>query len=313
MLAERISMQLFRRLAIPAPLEAHTRLYVNGEYAGLYMIVESIDKAFLRRNYFEDAGYLYDYEYPGPYYLEYLGSNPGLYVPLPFQPETHETDPRPEYIERLIWTINETTDTEFRSAIDEYLDLAAFVRHAAVEAFLAETDGLTGDTGTNNFFLYRFADSTRFTFIPWDKGWTFISPAYSVFRNLTDVPEAVRNRLVMRALSHPDLYDAYLDTLLECARVSEERDETWPDEATRELGWLAREVERQYSQIRAAALDDQVKPFPNDEFERAVDSLRTFAAVRAGLVSQEVEQVRAQSPFQAARRPSNGRRPSRSR
>ena len=33
---ERLSMLLFRRLGLPASREAHTKLYINNEYAGLY-------------------------------------------------------------------------------------------------------------------------------------------------------------------------------------------------------------------------------------------------------------------------------------
>ena len=65
---ERAAMQLYQRLGVPAPREAHTALYVNGEYAGLYGIVESIDKAFLGRVYgeqngdTENDGYLFEYD-----------------------------------------------------------------------------------------------------------------------------------------------------------------------------------------------------------------------------------------------------------
>lgn len=59
---ERISMLLFKRLNLPAPREAHTRLYVNDAYAGLFTIVESIDKSFLNRTFGEDTGYLYKYD-----------------------------------------------------------------------------------------------------------------------------------------------------------------------------------------------------------------------------------------------------------
>src|SRR5439155_7327207 len=46
---ERIAMQLFRRIGLPAPREAHTRLWVNNRYVGMYMIVESVDKTFLQK------------------------------------------------------------------------------------------------------------------------------------------------------------------------------------------------------------------------------------------------------------------------
>src|SRR5687768_364565 len=39
---ETVAMRFFARLGIPVPRETHTRLYVNGDYAGLYALVESV-------------------------------------------------------------------------------------------------------------------------------------------------------------------------------------------------------------------------------------------------------------------------------
>ena len=89
---ERISMQLYARMGLAAPRVAHTRLYVNNNYQGLYSIVESLDKSFLLRNYDENEGYLYKYDRlptDMPYYLDYLGPAASLYSPHPFDPETH--------------------------------------------------------------------------------------------------------------------------------------------------------------------------------------------------------------------------------
>ncbi len=36
---------------VPAPAAAYTRLYVNDEYQGIYLLIESVDTAFLFRNY----------------------------------------------------------------------------------------------------------------------------------------------------------------------------------------------------------------------------------------------------------------------
>src|SRR6476660_2464113 len=72
-LHERLSMLLFRRLGRPASREAHTKLYINDRYEGLYTIVESVDKSFLKRTFNEDEGYLYKYDYPTdaqPYFFE---------------------------------------------------------------------------------------------------------------------------------------------------------------------------------------------------------------------------------------------------
>ena len=56
---ERVSMLFFRRMQVIASREAHARLFINSEYAGVYTIVESIDKNFLMKNFGENDGHLY--------------------------------------------------------------------------------------------------------------------------------------------------------------------------------------------------------------------------------------------------------------
>lgn len=290
---ERLSMGLFRRMGLPASREAHARLFVNNDYVGLYTIVEAVDRTFLGRVFDEDQGYLYEFDRnvdDPPYYFEYRGSDSDLYVPLPFKPETHESDPRPEFIEQLIWTINETSDAVFRTAVAGYVDLEKFVRHVAVEMFVGDNDGFLGDWGMNNFYLYRFENEELFTFIAWDKSEAFKGGVeYGIFHNITGVPDAERNRLMTRVLSYPDLYDLYLDTLLECVRSAGDPE----NGSIGGPGWLEREIQRVYEQIRNAALADPAKTFTNDDFERAVDDLRVFARQRGDFVAREVAQARA--------------------
>jgi len=41
----------------------------------------------------------------------------------------------------LFWTANVASDAVWRTSIEEYLDLKKFIRHVAIETFLAEEDG----------------------------------------------------------------------------------------------------------------------------------------------------------------------------
>jgi len=284
-LRERLSMRFFARMDIPAPRELHAKLFVNNEYAGLYTIVEPVDRAFLQRVFGEDKGYLFDYDYDPatpPYYLEYRGSDPSKYVPQPFSPETNESDPRPEIIERLVFTANEVPAASFRAAIEEYLDVRGFMRYIAVETFLGETDGFLGDWGMNNFYLYRPPQNNRFTILPWDKSQAlFGSPALTVWHNITDVADASRNRLMTRLLESPDLRALFLETLVAAARSASE---TVPGDAR---GWLEREIDRQTQQVRDAVYADTTKPYTNAEFEATVEALREFVRQRPGFVLAE--------------------------
>jgi hypothetical protein len=298
-LHERLTLLLFRRLGLPASRVAHSRLYVNNEYVGLYTSVESLDAAFLKRTFGTDAGYLYSYDYPvgaTPYYFEYLGRDPGLYVPRHFKPETHTADPQPEVIEQMIWTINETNDAVFRNAIGRYLDVDEFLRHVAVDNFVTDNDGILGDYGMNNAYLYRGDGTTPFTFIPWDKSEAFKGGVdFGIFHNIADVPPSSRNRLMARLLSFADLRAEYLDLLMGVARSADE-----PAPGTSGPGWLQREIEREYAQVRESALADPKKPFTNEEFEQAVRDLLAFARERVGFIVQSVSAARrqtGQAPF----------------
>src|SRR5205085_2127420 len=131
---ERLSMLFFRRMGLAAEHEAHARLYINNDYVGLYTLVESADKAYLKKYYGENDGHLYEFHFDNseghiPFVFKYLGSDGNLYVPTPFKPETQEDDPQPQAIERLIWTIDQAGDASWRQAMAEYLDLPKFIRH----------------------------------------------------------------------------------------------------------------------------------------------------------------------------------------
>jgi hypothetical protein len=300
---ERISMLLFRRLGNIAEREAHARLYINNVYSGLYTIVESLDKTFLKKQLNENDGHLYEFSFDNsesvadtPFNFGYPGPDPSLYTPRPFKPETLEDDPQGEVLERLFWTINVAGDAIWRTAMEEFLDLKKFIRHLAIENFLAEEDGLTGDYGPNNFYFYRFQNTNRFMFLPWDKSNTFWeSPFYSIFRNIEDGPTAKRNQLVLRALRDTELRELYLNTLLEAADFALSTPEAGQNVTSPTVKWLEAEVEREYQQIRVADGLDTVKTHSNGQFESGVEELRNFARLRS-------EQVRLQVAADRARR-----------
>jgi spore coat protein CotH len=294
---EWLSMLFFRRMGLPASREAFARLFVNNQYVGLYTIVESVDKSFLTRQFGEDTGYLFDYDYPtdaAPYYFESRGSDAAAYVPLPFKPETHENNARPEVIANMVQAIN-SSGANFRAAVAEFIDLAQFIRHVATEVFLAEQDGVIGEWGMNNFFMYRPELSNQFRLIVWDKSQAFVmGQAYSIWHNITDVPEANRNRLMSRALEHADLRNLYLDSLLEAGRLASEVPIDALPGDTR--GWLEREIDRGNALIGPSVLSDTLKPYTNDEFIAAVESLRLFARERTTFVNADVAASRPIGP-----------------
>ena len=189
---------------------------------------------------------MYEFTYnPGdpPYYLDDRGPDPAQYVPAPFEPKTHESDPHAEVIAEFVRMINVDTDAVFQSTIASRVDVANMLRHMALEMFIGDLDGFHGQFGVNNFDVYRFANTNLLKFIPWDKSYAFAGePTLTIWHDLLDVPAEKRNRLTMRVLGFADLKSQLLDTLVAAANSAIQLDPSNPLDSR---GWMEREIERE--------------------------------------------------------------------
>jgi hypothetical protein len=292
MLKERVAMALFSRMSLAAPRVVHTRLFVNNADVGLYTLVEPVDKRFLARHLGENDGFLFEAIAKDNYGFQYLGSDPLIYASF-FEPKTHERDPAWTLyapIETMVRTIEDAPDASFADDVGVYLDLPRFIRHVAVETFLAEFDGILGNWGLNNYYLYRFEQRPLARVLPWDKDFTFYAIDLDIWRNVD------ANALMNRAMRDPTLRGRYLEALRECATLAMTPIPA-PAPSARAVdpappppppGWFEAEILRLADQIRPWALADARKPFDNERFEDELAKVLRFARERAGFVLREV-------------------------
>ncbi|MCU0248824.1 MAG: CotH kinase family protein [Vicinamibacterales bacterium] len=284
MLNRRLSMSVFAAMELPAPRVVHARLFVNGEYVGLYEVVEAIEKAFLKRAFGwdstgrkrRDEGHLFEYKWEDGYDWSYFGFDLARYTRL-FEPKTHELEaPSVLYspIDDMLRTINEVPDSGFEAQVGEYLFLAVFIRHLATERFISDIDGFLGDWGPNNFYLYRFEGRTLSAVIPWDKDSTFYDLNDDIYRGFE------RTVLGRRILALPTLRRMYLESLLDCAATVAQ-----PDAPGSEASWLEAELRRERAQILAAAQADGNKPYSNERVDEAHQELLQFVRNRSAYVT----------------------------
>ncbi|HTH25643.1 MAG TPA: CotH kinase family protein, partial [Vicinamibacterales bacterium] len=288
---ETASMWFFARLGIPAPREAHTLVYVNGTYVGLYAMVEPIDKNLVARVFGNEAGeqndgYLYEFKKADEWWLSYLGPELDPYKRY-FDPKTHETQPdemlyRP--IESLVRLINEKPTEELSEAVGPYLDLRGLTRFLAVQNFIGEIDGFTGKWGMNNFYLYRLQHHPQHRIIAWDDDLTFLDPAYDVM----SFQES--NVLVNKLMAVPEYRALYFETLSEAVKSASE------GMAVGEPGALEREVRRELDLIDGAMLADTQRPYSDTEYLDAREFMKQFAPRRARYVECEVARLTGTRP-----------------
>ena len=289
---ETVTMKLFARLGIPAPREAHARLYVNNSYEGLYAIVESIDKQFLSRVFgsigddVQNDGYLYEFDYVDQWTFTYLGSEFDPYKTR-FEPKTHETKSDVEKygpIENLVRLANTLRPDQFRSTLGEQLDLDAFVRYVAGQNFIGENDGFLGYAGMNNFYFYRLENSTKHVFLAWDEDNAFWGPEFPITMRHQD------NVLMSKAMQVSELHDLYNAVLLEAAQLAEEP--TGDDG----VPWLEYETRRQLDLLYDALREDPVKPYSIEEHENARNAVILFARDRMRYVRDQLTNGSARRP-----------------
>jgi hypothetical protein len=295
---EMLAFRFFERMGLPAPREAFVQLYVNSKFAGLYTVDEPIDKHYLARVFgkhedgnVENDGYLFEYRWQYPYLLTNLGSALEKYQEI-LEAKTHENEAistKYDPIARLVKEINDSRDDQLERNVSPFLDLTQFMKYVAVQSALAEWDGLLGYAGMNNFYLYRFEKSTKSQFLVWDADNTFRAIDYSI------TAEHDNNELMKRAMKIPALRSAYFTSLLEAARSLEEFSE---DEAEADAklkvaprGWLEREIDRLYAQIRTAMRADPYKAFTDDEFEDGILAIKQFARERGAYVRCEAAKI----------------------
>jgi spore coat protein CotH len=276
---EAVAMAFYARLGIPAPRTIHTRLYVNNEYAGLYVIVESVDKEMLARVFgaigedTQNDGYLYEFTWIDNWKFGYLGDGLAEYK-LRFEPTTHESKSDEELyrpIETLIRLANTTPTDRIAAKLGPRLDIPAVIRFIAAQMFLAETDGFLGGFGINNFYLYRLENSDVHTFIAWDADNTFYHPEYSI-------NSGIDSNVLMRDLMNvPEYHAMFVAEMRRNVELAEADD------------WLNTEAIRQIQRIDTAMKEDPWKPWSNNVYQGKAADMLNFPRARIAFVKCELE------------------------
>ena len=262
-LHEPLAYQVFEAMGIASPAISYTRLTVNDEFAGVYWLIENIDKNFLAARFAGDKeGNLFKYEYVENYTFTDKGSDPNSYLGI-FKPETHEDKPDATALMQFISAVNGAAEGAAAvAAAAPFIDVDKFLTYVAVENAIAEQDGWAGLEGMNNFYLYQFTGQTKFVVIPWDQDTSFVSGSWPVLQRLDT------NVLTRKLVADPAKKQFYLAQVKAAAA------------AAVNPGFLLPKLEAFYGVMRNAVLADTKKPWTNDQFELGVQGMRGVIAAR---------------------------------
>lgn len=167
LLRDRLAYSLFRDLGLPASRAVHARLVINGEYAGLFALVEQVDGRFTRRVFADGGkGNLYKDAWPGRtdagFYLQRLETN-------------EDENPSVDRFVRFSQALAAATDQNFASVLAQWTDVDRLLQVMAVDRLIEHWDGPVmfycgsgTSCGNHNFYWYEESASDRVWLIPWD-------------------------------------------------------------------------------------------------------------------------------------------------
>ena len=154
--------KLMRDMGVKAPRTSWTRLYINGQYWGLYQVIEQVDQEFLENNFADSKGNLFKNK--GWSFLEWMGESQEPYAEI-FDLKTNEDEDDWSGFIELMDVINNTSDEDFENMIEDHFNVELFLKTLSVDIATNNWDSFM-DHGRN---WYMYEDNTGvFHWIPWD-------------------------------------------------------------------------------------------------------------------------------------------------
>jgi hypothetical protein len=176
-LRERLGYSLYRDMDIVAPRAVHARLFVNGEYQGLFAAVEEVDGRFTA-NRFPGSG-------DGNLYRDLWPSQDDATTAKAEDALRTNDDPGSANVSDFLAfrdAVTAATASDFATKMAAYVDLDYLARYIVVDRAINNFDGILsfyggwGDPFANQNYYWYDTGGGRFTLIPWDLDKTFWYP-----------------------------------------------------------------------------------------------------------------------------------------
>jgi spore coat protein H len=162
-LAEMIATQMFRDAGLPAARVTHAFVEVNGRAVGLYVLIEAMNKDYLKQHFRNAKGNLYEA------YLQDINQK---------LDQDGGTDSSQSDLTNLLAVAQIQKPIERWDALQQVLNVDGYLSHLALEMFASHTDGYA--MNHNNYRLYHDPATGQFHFLVHGLDWAYASTGVSI-------------------------------------------------------------------------------------------------------------------------------------
>ncbi|MDF1698709.1 MAG: CotH kinase family protein [Saprospiraceae bacterium] len=176
---EALAYGLMRNAGVKTVRTSFAKVYFNGEYEGIYTLVEQVDDEFIHRNFASAKGALY--------------KKGGFGFDLKYELDDSFT------ITDLETAINQIPIDQLHEQLPHYIDVESLIRFFTMEIFLNAVDGPFTDN--LNYYIYFEPKSRTYVYIPWDYNLPLYGGAnHTILKNGANfIFEKVKQNPVLRA------------------------------------------------------------------------------------------------------------------
>ena len=219
-LREKLGYGIYRAAGVPSPgvgwstIKLHFEDTQQTHDVGPYVIVEQVDKAYIRRTFGDKAadGLLLKPELPE---WRYMGQDPSAYAAYDIKLGSENQEMVLRFAE-LLRLINEAPDDVFRAKIGSLLDLDMLAGYLAATSLLVNLDSYIGMV--HNYYVFIDPQDGRARLLPWDineafGGFSFGSPVRVLANWSIARPWVIERPLLTRLFQHPEFKQRYRDKL----------------------------------------------------------------------------------------------------
>jgi CotH protein len=174
---ERLGYSLYRDMDLLAPRAVHARVYINGEYHGLFAAVEEVDGRFAANRFPKSGdGNLYKEIWPAAHVT---GDDAKAALKTNDDPATADVSDFLSFKAAVL----EATEADFATKLGPHLDFDYLARFLIVNRAINDFDGVLAfyygwgpPPANHNLYWYHDSESGQFTLIPWDLDKAFWYP-----------------------------------------------------------------------------------------------------------------------------------------
>ena len=168
---ETLAYEFLREIGVPASTAFHMHIRQNGDFYSLASFVEQVDRAFLRRNGFDDEGAMYK---ASPTIQSTLAPNPNPGIYRKVNRKDENFDDLVEFTDGINGLIPAVTAEAY---LFDNVNLPEVINDMAGQSIIMNHDRLT-----KNYYVYRDTlGNQEWSRFPWDVEQAFSAPVWNHF------------------------------------------------------------------------------------------------------------------------------------